>query len=194
MKREPQQILQELLVLQSQAGDADSIAKMVQYWHPRFIRYAIKILGESELAHDVVQESWIAILSGIKKVSDPAMFRSWAFRIVHNKSYDAIRKNIRQRNVLNEFAKGVSAEPIAGNSETSYESAEAEKTFRLRAEIKKLNPKDQQLLGLYYDENLSIKEVCSVVGTTQSAIKSRLDRLRRKLKAILERKIDESRN
>lgn len=190
MNREPQQIFDELMVLQSQDGDPDSISRLVTTWHPRLIRYAMKIVGEYESAVDAVQDSWIAILNGLKKIDDPAKFRSWAFRIVHNKSFDSIRSNIKLRNVMDEFSK-INHASADRNKEFDAAANGNEEKQRLQIAIRKLRPDDQLVLGLYYEENLSIKEIELVTGATISSIKSRLDRIRKKLKSTLERKSDE---
>lgn len=185
MNREPDQILDELIVLQSQDGDSDSITRLVKIWNPRLVRYAMKIVGEYESAVDAVQESWIAILKGLKKVDDPAKFRSWAFRIVHNKSFDVIRCKIKRKNVIEEVSKRL---PSSGDSEPAASvDVSDDASLRLRHAMKQLKPNDQTVLGLYYEENLSIKEIEVVTGSTTSSIKSRLDRLRKKLKSILEK-------
>lgn len=190
MNRDPQQILDELIVLQSQDGDADSITKLITNWNPRLVRYAMKIVGEYESAVDAVQDSWLAILNGLKRVDDPAKFRSWAFRIVHNKSFDAIRGNIKRKKVIDEVSKRW---PMVSKAEdvATADLGASEAAQRLRNAISELKADDQTILGLYYEENLSIKEIEVVTGATISSIKSRLDRLRKKLKSILERKIDE---
>lgn len=189
MNREPDQILDELIVLQSQAGDPDSISRLFKTWNPRLVRYAMKIVGEYESAVDAVQDSWLAILNGLNKVDDPAKFRSWAFRIVHNKSFDAIRRKVKRKNAIKEVSKRlpISDDPEQDASSESIDDA----SQRLRHAIKQLKSNDQMILGLYYEEDLSIKEIEVVTGATKSSIKSRLDRLRKKLKFILERKIDE---
>jgi len=185
MNREPQQIFEELLVLQSQGGDSDSIAELVKTWHPRLIRYAMKIVGEREAAIDAVQDSWIAIWKGLKKVDDPAKFRSWAFQIVHNKSYDAIRGNIKRRKAIDVVSQLAASSSQSSNNVDADQGNQNDAHDRLIFAIRKLQPEDQVILELYYREDLSLKEIEVVTGATVSAIKSRLDRLRRKLKTIL---------
>ena len=183
MNRDPQQILEELLVLQAQDGDAHAISQLVKTWHPRLIRYAVTIVGQHDGAIDAVQESWIAIWKGIRKVKDPAKFRSWAFRIVHNKSYDMIRSKIKQREAIDAASQMIASNTDNGGNGPTTETSDEKQ--QLQNAIAKLKPEDQTILGLYYQENLSIKEIEMVTGATVSAIKSRLDRLRKKLKTIL---------
>lgn len=187
MNREPQQIYEELLVLQSQAGNSDAIAKMVAIWHPRLVRYAGKITGEPESANDAVQETWLAILKGIGNLNDPERFRSWAFRIVHNKSQNVLRRKISQRNVLNELSQTHPRTTAELSATADAGDPAANRALGLRQAVSQLPSEDQQVLALYYEENLSIKEIELVTGATVSAIKSKLERLRKKLKSILER-------
>lgn len=47
----------------------------------------------------------IRFLNGPKKIEDPAKFSTWSFRIIHNKSFDSIRSNIKPRNTIDKFPK-----------------------------------------------------------------------------------------
>ena len=184
MKREPQQIYEELLVLKVQAGNEDAIAKMVSLWHPRLIRFARSITNDAAAADDAVQESWIAILKGVKNLNDAARFRSWVFRIVHNKAYDVVRRTLGQRKAIQELANN---RQEASDPLLPANSHKENRSQTLRDAIQRLPDDEQQILTLYYEEGLSVKEIELVVGASVSAIKSKLDRLRKKLKSILER-------
>ena len=85
MPRSYEEIQNELLVLKAQAGDRDALKDLVAYWQPRFARLAWRLTNQREAARDVAQESWLAVVRGMKKLDDPASFRSWTYRIVKNK-------------------------------------------------------------------------------------------------------------
>jgi DNA-directed RNA polymerase specialized sigma24 family protein len=55
----PERVLDEYLVVLSQAGAVDALDRLARRWTPRLLRYAARLLGGSvgttEAARDVVQ-------------------------------------------------------------------------------------------------------------------------------------------
>ncbi|MEO8063601.1 MAG: RNA polymerase sigma factor [Pseudomonadota bacterium] len=51
-------------------------------------------------ARDVVQETWIAVIRGLKRLDDPVQFPAWLYRIAHRKCADHIRFNQRQGRLI----------------------------------------------------------------------------------------------
>jgi DNA-directed RNA polymerase specialized sigma24 family protein len=64
------------------------------------LRYAARVLGGSdsaEAARDVVQETWIGAIRGLRGLRDPAQFRAWIYGIATRKCADVIRATTRRR-------------------------------------------------------------------------------------------------
>ena len=55
----------EWLVTLVQAGDREAGERLARRWHPRLLRTARRLLGDTDSALVAVQDSWIAILRGI---------------------------------------------------------------------------------------------------------------------------------
>ncbi|NIR42694.1 MAG: RNA polymerase sigma factor, partial [Gemmatimonadetes bacterium] len=90
-ERTPASVLDEYLVVESQLGDRVAFARLVDRWHARLLRHAYHYTQDGEAARDVAQESWIAVVRGLRSLEDPARFRAWVLRIVANKARDWIR-------------------------------------------------------------------------------------------------------
>jgi RNA polymerase sigma-70 factor (ECF subfamily) len=74
MKKKPQQIYDELLVLRSQAADKEAFDELVKRWQERLWRYAYRLTGSEQAAWDMVQETWVTIVKGLSKLNDAATF------------------------------------------------------------------------------------------------------------------------
>jgi RNA polymerase sigma-70 factor (ECF subfamily) len=66
MQPAKEQIIDQILVMDAQDGDAEAMEKLVS--------------------------RWLGIIKGLRKLNDPASFKAWAYRITTNKSFDWIRK------------------------------------------------------------------------------------------------------
>ncbi len=91
------QIVDELLVLECQRGDAQALDRLVERWDRRLHAHAFRLCGDVESASEVVQEAWLAIVRGIPKLKDPGRFRPWIYRIVTHKAADHVRQAQQQR-------------------------------------------------------------------------------------------------
>ena len=86
-------IFDGLLVLQFKAGDKKALELLVKRWHSKLCNQANWYTKDSDLAKDIVQESWGRILKKIHTLKEPNNFGSWASKIVIRKSIDYLRKN-----------------------------------------------------------------------------------------------------
>ncbi len=90
-------ILTELAVIRAQRGEAKAFEIPVKLWQTRLRVHAVRLVGETEAANDAMLEVWMAVSRGIRRVDDPARFRSWVYRIVRNKRADLIRSEQARR-------------------------------------------------------------------------------------------------
>lgn len=171
MNNRSDQILDELLVLQAQDGDRKSLTILVTRWHKKLVAYCYKQTNDLEVSKDLVQESWQAIIKGIGKLKDPAKFRVWAFRIVHNKVVSWIREMQKERmlkqDAINETEISIEEEPDFGS---------------IRRAVNRLPENQKNLLTLFYHHNYSVHEIGEILNLSNGTVKSRLFYARQKVK------------
>jgi RNA polymerase sigma factor (sigma-70 family) len=174
----PERPLDEYLVLLSQAGSTDALDGLARRWTPRLLRYAARVLGgsaeASEAARDVVQETWIAAIRGLRGLRDPARFPAWIYGIATRKCADVIRKTARRRRLDPQAAEG-DARPGAP-------AVSAENRIDLAAAVRELPPKQRAAVHLFYGEDLSVEEIASALDIPAGTVKSRLHEAREALK------------
>ena len=177
MDKARERVIEELLVMRCQGGSRECFDLLVRRWQRRLWRYARRLIGSNDAAWDVMQETWIVILRQIRKLSDPAWFAAWAYRIVRNKCADQCRKASRRRNLAEALAQRQRANddpPRDGPSDAVAET------------LRRLPPDRQELLALKYGEDLNILEIAVVLGIPAGTVKSRLHHAREQLRQILE--------
>ncbi|HEY6563480.1 MAG TPA: RNA polymerase sigma factor [Pirellulaceae bacterium] len=183
MMRDPEDILDELLVLRSQDGEKRAWRNLVRRWNPRFLAHAQRVTGRAEVAADVTQEAWLAMIRGIGGLEDPARFRSWAFRILANKIADwARRKKIEPVTVDHDHVLADQED----EQSSADERAHAERLKQLRKAIRQLPDEKRALLTMVYLEDMSLAEAALALGIPEGTVKSRLFHLRQDLREKLE--------
>jgi RNA polymerase sigma-70 factor (ECF subfamily) len=148
------------------------------------LRHAIRLTREHEAALDIVQEAWVAIVRGIRRLDDPACFAPWVYRIVTNKCADWTRQRQRQRTCFTSLA----VEPAT--KEASAEDMQDEAAVIRRA-IGQLPREQQAILSLFYVEELSLRSIAEALSLPIGTVKSRLHYARNNLKEVIERRSHE---
>jgi RNA polymerase sigma-70 factor (ECF subfamily) len=176
----PERAFDEYLVSLSQAGSGEALDGLARRWTPRLLRYAARVLGGSdsaEAARDVVQETWIGAIRGLRGLRDPAQFPAWIYGIATRKCADAIRTNTRRRRL--------DAQAVTGESSRSVENPTSEQHIDLATAIRGLPPIHRAAVHLFYREELTVEEIASVLGIPAGTVKSRLHHARDALKRQL---------
>lgn len=183
MSRTHDDIQDELLVLESQEGDDAAMRTLIARWQPRFVRLAWRLTGEREAARDVVQDAWLAIVRGLKRLDDPARFRAWAYRIVTNKCADWTRRCVVRRSV----AKKLRDWTPQACEDLPREADSVNDAPRMRDALMKLPAEQRAILSLHYLDGMSIREIARTLDLPEGTAKSRLYQARNRLKQTLER-------
>jgi RNA polymerase sigma factor (sigma-70 family) len=178
----PERALDEYLVSLSQAGSTEALDGLARRWTPRLRRYAARLLGGSgeaaETARDVVQETWVGAIRGLRGLRDPAQFRTWIYGIATRKCVDAIRTSMRRRRL---------DARAAAHSETDrpVTSLPSEQQIDLATAVRGLPPIHRAAVHLFYSGDLSVEEIALVLGIPAGTVKSRLHHAREALKRQL---------
>jgi RNA polymerase sigma-70 factor (ECF subfamily) len=173
-----QEIEDALLLLRSQHGDADAFTRFVLRWQDRLRAHALRLVQNHAAADDIVQETWMAVLKGLGRLSDVEAYRAWMYRILSRKAADWIRSCQRRR---------LPGRRFAADGVPSY--GEVERVDRIECledAIGRLSAPLRQVVLLHYVEEFSVEEIAGVLGIPRGTVKSRLHNARKQLRALME--------
>ena len=171
----------ELLVLRAQDGDHRALCALVDHWQVRLSRHALRLTGDGEAAAEVMQEAWLAVVRSLRRLDDPACFRTWAYRIVTNKCADWVRRRARGRadtRPLDHDPAGEDRQPAELREEIAA----------LRQALAQLPPERRAILAMFYLDDLSIRDIAEAFSLPVGTVKSRLFHARNHLKQVLARR------
>lgn len=75
----------ELLAL-LRAGDEAAFVTLVARHHAAMLRLARSFVGRTDVAEEVVQDTWLAVLRGIDRFEQRSSFKTWLLRILVNRA------------------------------------------------------------------------------------------------------------
>lgn len=123
-------------------------------------------------ADDIVQETFIKLLKCKKKFESDEHARNWLIRVTINECNSLWNSSWHKKVTLTDEQK---EEPVFNNSEQS----------ELYELVMQMTPKYKQVIYLYYFEEFSVKEVVDILKISETAVQTRLQRARQKLKEKL---------
>lgn len=177
MRRGLEQALDDYLVLLAQGGSREAFARLATRWTPKLLAFAARALGTTEVAKDVVQDTWESAVRGLSRLDDPARFRAWIYAIAARKCADALRGKYRAARIA-ESAQAMNAEAV---------NTEGESNARLdvAAAMKRLPPEQRVAVSLFFGEELNVAEIAAITGAPEGTVKSRLFAARKALRDSL---------
>ena len=134
-------------------------------------RVALHHFASPPDAEDAVQEVFLRLYLREGPFDSPEHLRRWLLRVTVNVCKDALKSPWRKRRISMESIP----EPV-------FEEPEQRELYR---EVLALPEKYRTVLGLYYYEELSTKEIAVLLNIRQTAVTTRLSRGRDLLKQRL---------
>jgi len=178
---------EELLwVQQAQQGKDEAFTKLVEAYQTPVFNLCYRMLGESALAEDAAQETFLRAYQHIRRYDPQRAFATWLLSIAAHHCIDALRRRKYPLFSLDaEDQDGNATElPDPRAPDPEQASVESQTHQRIRALLDELDPTDRAAVILRYWRDCSEVEIADTLQITVSAVKSRLHRSRRQLAQV----------
>ncbi|MEK7106186.1 MAG: RNA polymerase sigma factor [Patescibacteria group bacterium] len=177
---EKQEHLKEL-ILQAKAGDDSAFEEVYTLYYTPLYRYILVRIKNKQEAEDIAQTVLMKIWGAIqtwdsKHTSAIAFF----FTVARNTLIDYFRKSSRKEIVSDEIVS-IYAEEGAGVDE---ESNSRELREVLSQATTQLSEEQQEIITLLYTNDLTYKEIATITGKREDAIRQLHSRAIKKLREI----------
>jgi len=161
------------------AGDTNAFAYLINKYKNMTYTIAIKIVKSHEDAEEVAQDSFLKAYEKLNTFKGNAKFSTWLYTIVYRNAITKIRKKKVTTTDIDNYVIDNHSE---GDDFPQLEALKNEEQQKyVRQAIEKLPEKDALLITLFYMNDNSIEEIEQITGLSQSNIKVKLFRARKKL-------------
>ena len=141
----------------------------------------MSFVKDTEIANDMVQDILLKAYSQLQKFKGNSRFSTWLYAISYNYCVEHYRKSSRYTKV--DIMEGAELAEV----DESEELARFDTRKKcLEHSLAKISADDQEILTMKYKNNSSIKELMQFLNISESAVKMRLARARRRLKAVMQ--------
>jgi RNA polymerase sigma-70 factor (ECF subfamily) len=167
-----------------QHAKEEALAALVEQYAPALYRVAFSVLRNPSDTEDAVQEAFLRVLRHRDSLEAVRDHRVWLIRIVWNIALDRKRR-AKTRPETDDVSELARVLPANGLSAEQRASAAQHHAHVLRC-VDKLPLKEREVLILSAFEELSSVEIASVLGVTESSVRSRLFRARNLMAEMLQ--------
>lgn len=153
--------------------------EVVRHYSPMIYRIALTKTKSSHDADDIFQEVFLKLVMNEKPFESEEHRKAWLIRVTVNCCNSHFvapwRKNV-------ETMEDVMLEQMPDEGETFWQESDSPDVY---AQVMKLPEQMREVVLLFYYEDMSIREIADVVGTSEVNVKKRLSRAREKLRLEL---------
>jgi RNA polymerase sigma-70 factor (ECF subfamily) len=170
--------LDELTLAGAKRGDMRACEKIYRKFHQQAFSVAVRICKSRELAQDVTQEAFITAFKRINQYRGESPFWGWLRRVIVNHAISALRKLPRHEAV--EFEEYM-----------TYSEGDQDRLgncMDLEQALQQLSDEDRMVVWLHDVEGYKHSEIARLAGKTESYSKTRLNRARARLRALISEK------
>ncbi|MBT7782104.1 MAG: sigma-70 family RNA polymerase sigma factor [Anaerolineae bacterium] len=168
------------LIQRASRLEGQALAEIYDAHSEAIYRYAMRLLGDVDVAEECVSETYTRFLAVLKKGKGPREYlKAYLFRIAHNWITDYYRR------------AAPDTEPIKDELYLASDDNPAQAAFqnmqmaRTRAALKQLTPDQQEVISLKFFEGWENAEIAAAVNKPIGAVKSLQHRGLAALKRIL---------
>ena len=179
-----QAIYYELLVLRCRREQKSAFEELIRTWEQRLFYYIRRLVDDEQDAWQILQETWVKVLRGIKKLRQPKKLPSWLYRIARNTAVSHLRSKYTRQILLQNDSNLRDIEDDAENP--AFEDAE-----QVHYGLGRISLPHREVLTLFFLQDLSTEEIAGVLEIPVGTVKSRLYYAKRALKSVLEREEQE---
>lgn len=156
--------------------------ELYKLFYPYGMSVAIRYMEEENAALTIVNDAFLKVFKNIKKFDRSKPFKPWFRRVVVNTAINQIKKNekYRKETGMDEVKDIADREEIL--SQINYQE--------LVALVQSLTSSYRAVFNMYVIDGFRHDEIAKTLGISVSTSKSNLVRARRKLRELLEQKIE----
>lgn len=155
-------------------GDPDSFTKLCQRYYAAMVAIAHSIIGDSHLAEDATQQSFVKAVHKLNQLKNKDKFAAWLAAICRSTAKDMARSTVKL-NSCDDF------------SQIEAKSQPDQHTEIVKLAIDRLSPKNRELIYMRFYNQMTYEQISKVLRISEQAINGRLRRSKKTIAEYLTR-------
>jgi len=171
-------------------GDREAYGRIVAGCQRTVTSIALAIVRDVPASEDIAQEAFLSAWQNLRKLKNPGSFLPWLRQITRNLARDHLRGQVHRANPGGDVEAIIAsvADPHPGPAE---QLADQQEQAAAADVIDQLPEDTREILLLYYREGQNTRQVASLLGMQDAAVRKRLSRARQQVRAELLQRLGE---
>jgi RNA polymerase sigma-70 factor (ECF subfamily) len=182
------------LVEMAQAGDEKALVALLERYRPVIQRQLQRYPVDAADRNDLVQDALLQVIRKLGTFRGDSQFSTWLYRVTANAALMRLRSDRRRRQASFDDHAGEAEQALAlamvmpggewsDRADSRYDLAQ--RRARLERALANLPEGYREVVIEHYLEGEPLQDLADRLGTTESAVRSRLHRARTTLRRIL---------
>ena len=168
-------------------GDEAAFEEVYTRYAPMVYAVCIRMSGESSRAQDLSQEVFLRVFRSLGRFRGRSSLRTWIYRVAINHCRSSLGRRRLRTESLDD---GASIAKVADSGRGPEDMTVAKDTGRVVAEaLLELPGRFREAVVLRDLEDLTYREIASILGIRLVTVRSRISRGRDRLRVLLERRL-----
>jgi RNA polymerase sigma-70 factor (ECF subfamily) len=174
------------LVQLTLGGDTAAFEQIIRRYETRVMTLAVRLVGARDDARDVAQEVFLRAFKYLHRLDLQKPVEPWLVRITVNVCRDTLRSRQRRSDT---FVREEQPDTADRAPDPYVDLAHKQERAILQQALETLPEKERLALLLRDVEGLPTSEVASLLGSSETTVRSQVSRGRLKLKAAIDRRL-----
>ncbi len=161
-------------------NDPEKFLTIYDSHYDEIYHFLFRMTRNSEEAEDLCAQTFLNAYESLTNFPQNLMIRSWLYRIARNLLSNTQRKSQRWSLKIPFLQMSFNRRKVKKPDELYSEKALVDAIWSF---VDQMKLPDRIVIYLKYQENLTVKEIASIMELTESACKSRLNRALEKVRA-----------
>lgn len=167
-----EQVEQRLLVARALQGEQAAFNAIVTQYSALMLRTANMIVGDRDIAEDVVQDALIQVWHHLPELREAGALRSWLMRIVVNQCISFKRKLARSAAFLHQSLLEQETDMLAQVADDH--KGRMERDWDIAQSINNLPMKQRAVIVLHYYYGMTLPEMAGTLQISENTLKKRI--------------------
>ena len=171
-----------LLAARARDGDHTAYAELVDRYGGRLHAMLLHLCaGDSDLAAEFTQEAFVRAFERLDLFAGGSSFYTWLYRLARNRAIDLLARR-KPVAMADEHLADI---PQIGASTPIDRLAAEEQRVLVHAGMSRISPEHREVLLLREWDGMDYDQIAIALGIALGTVKSRLNRARAELRAVL---------
>lgn len=173
----------DLYIKRIQNGETECFSYLVEHYSKPVFLLIGRIVRRPEDAEELTQDVFLKVYRTLKDFQGNSLFSTWLYRIAYNSAISFTRKKKQEFLYIEEQTiDNISDREV----DEAFENTVTEDQLQaLHKAIDQLSPDERGIITLFYMEEKTIEDIAAVTGLSNSNVKVKLHRIRKKLYLML---------